>query len=443
MRKFLVCFVLLGIQPIVAQNLDLDEAILLAKTNNRTMQNAEADMTIARQKQWETIAIGLPQVSLSAGYSNALKQPVSLIPAEFFGGKPGTFNEVVFGTEQRADAGLRLEQLIFDGSYLVGLQASKIFLRISEQAYIKTEQAITQATVEAYINALLANAQIELIEQNLVRAQQNLDEISQVFVNGLTEEENVQQLQLAVSALTSSLTYSKQMALVAKNVLRYILGMELDEPLTLTSTLEGLALKSQNPQQETLSIQDNIDYQMAENSIRSKELLLKLERFKSLPRISAYLSGGYDGYNQSFEFTQPDQDWFGRASFGLNFNLPVFSSFQSRAKRQQAKLALEQAKNKAEDIAQELYLKESQLRNEVQFNLQQVQSTANNLNLATDIERKNQIKFKEGLVSSFTLRQAQTQLYNAQKEYLTAMQNLVVSKTKLSLLLNPVSPNNK
>lgn len=121
----------------------------------------------------------------------------------------------------------------------------------------------------------------------------------------------------------------------------------------------------------------------------------------------------------------------------------MFSSFQSRAKRQQAKLALEQAKNKAEDIAQELYLKESQLRNEVQFNLQQVQSTANNLNLATDIERKNQIKFKEGLVSSFTLRQAQTQLYNAQKEYLTAMQNLVVSKTKLSLLLNPVSPNNK
>lgn len=285
MRKFLVCFVLLGIQPIVAQNLDLDEAILLAKTNNRTMQNAEADMTIARQKQWETIAIGLPQVSLSAGYSNALKQPVSLIPAEFFGGKPGTFNEVVFGTEQRADAGLRLEQLIFDGSYLVGLQASKIFLRISEQAYIKTEQAITQATVEAYINALLANAQIELIEQNLVRAQQNLDEISQVFVNGLTEEENVQQLQLAVSALTSSLTYSKQMALVAKNVLRYILGMELDEPLTLTSTLEGLALKSQNPQQETLSIQDNIDYQMAENSIRSKELLLKLERLNHCPEF--------------------------------------------------------------------------------------------------------------------------------------------------------------
>ena len=422
-----------------AQQLDLNDAIQLAKTNNRTLQNASKDVLMARQKRWETIAIGLPQVSLSAGYVNEIKQPVSLIPAEFFGGQPGEFNEVIFGTEQSANAGLRLEQLIFDGSYLVGLQASEIYLRISKQAYTKTEQAIIQATTDAYVNALLAKAQVGVLEQNLEAAEQNLSEIKAVFENGLTEEENVQQLQLIATSLQSSLTYTKQMADVAKNVLRYVMGMELDAPLTLGSTLEGLALQLQSERSETLTLKNNIDYQMAQNDIRTKELLLKLERFKSLPRISAYLSGGYDGYNQEFAFTQPEQNWFGRASFGLNLSFPVFSSFQSQAKRQQAKLALEQAKNLAENVEQELLLEESRLRNAVQFNLEKMKTTAANLALASAIEKKNQIKFKEGLVSGFTLRQAQTQLYDAQNDYLTAMQQLVISKTSLSLLLNPVT----
>ncbi|MGB0274365.1 MAG: TolC family protein [Flavobacteriaceae bacterium] len=439
MPKLFVCLFLLCSYFVSAQQLDLNDAIQLAKTNNRTLQNASKDILMARQKRWETIAIGLPQVSLSAGYVNAIKQPVSLIPAEFFGGQAGEFNEVIFGTEQSANAGLRLEQLIFDGSYLVGLQASEIYLRISKQAYTKTEQAIIQATTDAYVNALLAKAQVGVLEQNLEAAEQNLSEIKAVFENGLTEEENVQQLQLIATSLQSSLNYTKQMADVAKNVLRYVMGMELDAPLTLGSTLEGLALQLQSEHSETLTLKNNIDYQMAQNDIRTKELLLKLERFKSLPRISAYLSGGYDGYSQEFAFTQPEQNWFGRASFGLNLSFPVFSSFQSQAKRQQAKLALEQAKNLAENVEQELLLEESRLRNAVQFNLENMKTTTANLALAAAIEKKNQIKFKEGLVSGFTLRQAQTQLYDAQNNYLTAMQQLVISKTSLSLLLNPVT----
>lgn len=440
MYKIIPFLFLGGILYSPAQEVDLHTAIEIAKIKNKSLQNAETEINIARQKRRETIAIGLPQVSISAGYNNALKQPISIIPAEFFGGNPGEFNEVIFGTEQSANAGVRLEQLIFDGSYLVGLQASEIYLLISEQAYIKTQQVITQATVDAYVNTLLAKAQVEILKQNLTIAEENLSELKVVFENGLAEEESVQQLQLTVSSIKSSLTYSKQMAVIAKNVLRYVMGLELDAPLTLSSTLEGLALESQLEDINPLSIENNIDYQIAQNNIRTKELLLKLERFKSLPKLSAYLSGGYDGYNQEFNFTQPDQDWFGRASFGLNLSFPVFSSFQSQARRQQARLALEQSKNQAENKVQELILEESRLRSLVRLNLQNLKTMAENLSLASEIERKNRIKFKEGLVSGFMLRQAQNQLYDAQNDYLTAMQQLVVSKTSLSLLLNPITP---
>jgi outer membrane protein TolC len=439
MNKILLLIALFFVSTANAQELDLNSAIQLAKKNNRSMQNANSDIKIAKQKRLETIATGLPQISLSAAYNNAFEQPVSLVPGQYFGGVAGEYSAVTFGTSQSVSAGLVLNQMIFDGTYLVGLQASEIYLRISQQAYLKTEQAVEQATVEAYANTLLAREQLVFLKQNLSLAQNNLKEAQQVFKNGFIEEENVQQLQLAVAALESSLNYATQMHAVAKNVLRYVMGMDLDEPLKLSSSLEGLVLEMQSASESPLSLSENIDYQMAQNDVRSKELLLKQERFRAFPTVKAFLSGGYDGFGDDFNFTQPSQDWYGRAVLGVNLNMPVFSSFQSKAKRQQAKLALVQSKNQAKDVAQEILLEESRMRNTVQFQLENVQTTAKSLRLAEDIARKNEIKFKEGLISGFTLRQIQTQLYEAQNNYLNAMQQLVVSKTKLSLLVNPVT----
>jgi outer membrane protein TolC len=439
MNKILLLIALFFVSTANAQELDLNSAIQLAKKNNRSMQNANSDIKIAKQKRLETIATGLPQISLSAAYNNAFEQPVSLVPGQYFGGVAGEYSAVTFGTSQSVSAGLVLNQMIFDGTYLVGLQASEIYLRISQQAYLKTEQAVEQATVEAYANTLLAREQLVFLKQNLSLAQNNLKEAQQVFKNGFIEEENVQQLQLTVAALESSLNYATQMHAVAKNVLRYVMGMDLDEPLKLSSSLEGLVLEMQSASESPLSLSENIDYQMAQNDVRSKELLLKQERFRAFPTVKAFLSGGYDGFGDDFNFTQPSQDWYGRAVLGVNLNMPVFSSFQSKAKRQQAKLALVQSKNQAKDVAQEILLEESRMRNTVQFQLENVQTTAKSLRLAEDIARKNEIKFKEGLISGFTLRQIQTQLYEAQNNYLNAMQQLVVSKTKLSLLVNPVT----
>ena len=226
-------------------------------------------------------------------------------------------------------------------------------------------------------------------------------------------------------------------------MLRYVMGVSLDKPIVLTSTLEVLSLRAQKQEHGALSVTQNIDYQIAQNDIRSKELLLKLERFKALPRISAFASSGYDGFGESFAFFSSEQEWYPRTTLGLNINFPVFTSFQGKTKKQQAKLELEKSIKQSEDIVQQLLLEEKSLRNEVTLHLKNLKTTSESLALAKSIEQKNQIKFKEGMVSSYTLRQAQAQLYQAQNDYLTAMQRLILAKAKLSLLLKPITPKNK
>ena len=71
--------------------------------------------------------------------------------------------------------------------------------------------------------------------------------------------------------------------------------------------------------------------------------------------------------------------------------------------------------------------------------LKNIENKKQNLNLAERIEQKNQTKFFEGIASSFDLRQAQTQLYTAQQEYLQSMLDVITKKAELETILNTVN----
>ena len=91
----------------------LQEAIDFALQNNRQVKNAQRDIDAAEEQKWETIATGLPQIDANINYQNFIKQQVSVVPAEFFGGEEGDFAEVIFGTKQNVSATATLNQLIF------------------------------------------------------------------------------------------------------------------------------------------------------------------------------------------------------------------------------------------------------------------------------------------------------------------------------------------
>ena len=139
-KIYLITFVLFGLHFPICQTLPelvtLEEALAFGEQNNRNIKKASMEIRKAYKDQWSTIAIGLPQISANADYQNFIELPTSLIPAQFFGGNEGEFAEVQFGTPQTMTAGLTLQQLIFDGSYIVGLEASKIFLKISENIFL-------------------------------------------------------------------------------------------------------------------------------------------------------------------------------------------------------------------------------------------------------------------------------------------------------------------
>lgn len=439
MKQLLTALLLLFFTAVEAQqSFSLEEAIDFALENNRTVINAAHDIEAAKKRKWETTTIGLPQVSASIDYQNNLKQQVSLIPAQFFGGNEGEFSEVIFGTKQNMNATVTLNQLIFDGSYLVGLKSAEVFLEISKNAKIKTDLEVRKQVIDAYGNVLLAEKSIEILEKNKTNLEKNVYEIEQTYKNGLTEEENVEQLKITLLSIKSSLNNSERLRDIAYKMLNMTLGIDINVQLNLTDNLDSLTQENIviGLVDSSFTIDNNIDYKIAKNDERSKQLLLKYEKSKALPTLNAFLNGGYQGYSEEFTFIDNDQQWFGSSMFGVSLNVPIFSSLGRSAKTQRAKIEFEKAKTMLTETEQRIKLQFQNAKSNYQFVVELYETSKQNLALAERIEKKNQIKFTEGIASSFELRQAQTQLYSSQQEYLQAMLNVINQKAELETILN-------
>jgi outer membrane protein TolC len=417
----------------------LDEAIDYAHANNKMALDSQSDIRMAELQKWETTATGLPQINADISYNNWIEQQISLIPAEFFGGMPGDFIEVAFGTQQTVNGTVTLKQKLFDGSYLVALQASKVYLEISKNAKEKTLSELRKVVTNAYGSILLAEENILILDANIEVLEKNIGELQKVYENGLTEVENIEQLQLTRAGLVSARNYNAVLKNLAYEMFNLTLGLNIDTPVNLTDRMEDLVVKVLLYPTETSNgnLENNIDFKIALNNMRSNALLFKLEKSKALPTINSFINGGYAGNNNRFNFLDRTQKWFGASLFGVNMSIPMFSSLGRSAATQKAKIALEKSERTLANTRQELEIKIKRAQNELAFAQQDLENKKQAQNLAKRIEEKNQIKFFEGLASSFELSQAQTQLYTAQKQYMEAMLSVLNKHIALDVLLNP------
>jgi outer membrane protein TolC len=330
-----------------------------------------------------------------------------------------------------------VSQLIFNGSYIVGLQSAKVYLQISENAKIKNNQEIREMVVNAYGNVLLANESIAILEKNKTNLEKTLNETTQIFKNGLIEEENVEQLQITLTTIKSAQENIKRQKVIATNMLKLILGITIEKELILTENLNNLALNNINFELSTtpFQVENSIDFKIQENLVQSKKLLLLLEKSNALPSLAAAYNFGYNAFGNKFQFFTNNQRWLNFSNVGLSLNVPIFSSLGRSARTQQAKIALEQAKTQMTQVEQSLKLQFEKAKSDYEYSLEQLNTTKSSLTLAERIENKQQIKLKEGLSSSFDLSEAQRQLYATQQNYLQAMLDVINKKASLEKII--------
>ena len=419
-------------------NFTLEEAIDFALDSNYTAINARRDIAIAIKKKWETTAVGLPQLNANVSYQNNLKQPTTLLPGEIVGGDSGSFVPVIFGTKQNATLGATLTQLIFDGSYLVGLQAAKTFLDYSENAEEKTQLEVRRGVINAYGSVLLSKELIEIFELNKTNLEKNIFETRAFYENGFTEEESVEQLEITLINLETQLKNSKRTLIIAQQMFNLAIGIDVESEVDMLDNLDSLTQENISLEflEENINIEDNIDYKIASNFTEQRILELKLEKSYSIPNLAAFVNYGTQANSDGFNFFSNDQKWYQSSLLGVSMNIPILSSGLRSARTQQARIALEQAETNLTEAYQRILLEINTAKNNYRFAIEIYNNNKKNLDLSERVEQKNEIKFSEGLSTSFDLRTAQIQLYTAQQNYFEAMLRVITTKADLETVLN-------
>lgn len=422
----------------------LNEAIEFAIENSYQSINARRDVAKALKRKWEATASGLPQIEGVVDYQNQLKQLVTLIPSVVADGTPGDFVPVIFGTKHQASATATLRQLIFDGSYLVGIEAAKSFIQYNDDIEEKTQLEVRKGVINAYGSVLVAQENVQILKNNVTVLEKNYQETKKIFENGLAEEEDVEQLQITLLQIKNQLRNTERLEKIALQMLNLTIGVDVNSNTVLSENLDSLAMKNMDQSVITkpFILENNIDYRLAHLLTEQTRLELKLEKSKALPRLSAFANYGTSAFDDDFVFLDSQTKWFQSSVLGASLTIPIFSSLGRSSRTQQAKIANEQSKTDFLRSQQEIKLQYDTAISDFKFSIESYDTAKQNLTLAERIEKKNQIKYSEGLATSFELRQAQLQLYSSQNDVLNAMLDIINKKAELETILNTPNTNN-
>lgn len=418
-------------------SLSIDEAVKFALQNNQTLKNAQKDVDIAAYTIWETASVGMPMVNASASLMDNLKIRTTLVPAEMFGGAPGTFVPLKFGTQFNTDAGFTVSQLVFSGSYWVGLQTLKIFKNLSEQSLVKAEKDVTEGVYTSYYMVLITEETKKVIEGNLINLTETYEKTKTMYSVGLAESTDVDQLKVSLTMLENTIKSMDRAIEMNYNLLKFQLGLDNSTEIALTENLDVI-LKSLNTEGSLLNafnISANIDYQIMNTQVGLTEKSIMREKSEILPTISAFYNYQHSGMGDGLG----DLQWFPSSMIGLQMDIPIFASGQRYVKIQKAKIELEKAKNNRELVKNQLVMQESQLRLNLNTAIEKFENQKESVEISKRIYENIKMKFEQGIVSSLDLTQANDNLLRAESNYLNSVMEVLQAKTALDKILNTLN----
>lgn len=431
--------------------LNLQQAQDYAIEHNKSLKNVRTDVEISKQKLWQTIAQGLPQGSATVDYTNFFNYEIefglsgssSTPTIDYTKLDDGDLQILSFlqqsmgsGTttirmKNSSSAKFQVSQLIFSGQYFTGIQIAKVGQLLTDLNVEKSEIDIRESVITTYYTGLLTHKSLEIIDANLENLNQTLVQTKAMLNAGIIEETDVDQLIMSISMLENSRRSLLRNIELNNNIMLFILGIDGDVTIELSDSFEDII--------ENLDVSllfstefipsDNITLQMMDKQSELTEKTLILEKWNYAPTIAGV-------YSHNEKLLTTDFDMNPKNLFSINMSIPLFSSGLRHSKVEQKKLELYQIQNNREIISDQLIMQEKQLRYNLKSALEQYESQKANMELAQRIYDNTELKFRQGVASSFDLIQANSNLLQAQNSYISASMELLQSKLKFEKLLN-------
>ena len=425
-----------------SQKLSLSECIDLAIENNENLKNSILEEKISKALSNEYLSIGFPQINFDGGIKYNHEVPKSLLDiSRFMPGVPeGTEQEVQFGQAYDGRVDLFVNQMIFNGSYFVGLSAAKELVKLSEKMTKRNVIDIHESVSKAYYTTLNTKSRVDLVNSNIDRLDALLKQTKSLYENGFVEKLDLDRIQVSFNNLKSEKIKADRLYDLSLAVLKFQIGISVDKKIELIEEFNEELVTAFTFDLNEFDYSKRIEYSILQTDKNLKFYELKNNRSQYLPQVYANYNYGYNtSASQSNIFFESDR-WKKFGTFGLQVIVPIFDGFLKRSRINQSKFKIEQVENQMLFLERSINLQINQSLAAYQNSKESLKIASENLVLAQDVYFASEKKYAQGVGSNLELIDSNNSLKIAQNQYYNSLYESIISiidiKKTLGILMN-------
>lgn len=427
--------------------LSVKQAVEYAAKNNSQVKNAVVDVDIQTQTNREITAMAYPQLNGNIGATYNPNVAVQVFPNFIAAGtygvltqegvKGGSGNPIVsptdfgfiqaqFGTKYNANAGVNLDQILFDGQVFIGLKARKTTIDFSRKNVEVTQEQIKANIHKIYYQLVVSKTQIELLDANIARLEKLLSDTREIYKNGFAEKLDVDKVSVQIANLQTERLTALNAIQNGYYGLKLLMGMPIRDSLVLTDTLSDQQIKDGVLENGDYKYADRKEFQYAELGRKLGEFNIRRYRLAKLPTAS--LNAGYSKFAQRNQFDFYKGEYFTASSISLRINVPIFNGFANDARIRRAELELQQNLNNIENLRLQIDNEVEQARTNFSSAIATMDYQKKNLELAVQVYEQTKKKYEMGLGSNIEITAAQTDLKGAQTNYINSLYDAIIAR---------------
>jgi outer membrane protein len=430
----LILFIVTGAQAQEQKTVhafSLADAVSYAQKNNVQVKNALLDIDAQIQTNREIASAALPTVNSSVGGTDFLTIPTSLLPGQIFGGAPGTFIPVQFGTKFNANYGLNFNQILFDGQVFIALQARATSLEWKRKNAALTEENIKANIYKIYYQLSASKTQLNILDANIERLQKLANDAAAMYKNGFAEKLDVDKVNVQLNNLQTEKLKANNSVTIGFMGLKMLMGMPVKDSLVLTDVINESNLSTDVLYENDFQYTIRKDYQYLSTVKKLSEFNIKRYELSFLPTIT--MNGAYtkNAQRTKFDFFDKKGSWFETSLIGLNINLPLFNGGATVAKIKKAKIELQQVENQMSALKNNIDNELSQAKLNYMSSVATVEFQKKNMQLAENVFSQTKKKFEAGAGSNTEISAAQADLVAAQNNFMNALYAALIAKVDL------------
>lgn len=428
----LVLVLMTGISLVDAQTptkhaFTIQQAVEYAAKNNVQVKNALLNIQSQQQTNREITASALPNITGSAGITDYITIPTSLLPGEIFGQPAGTYIPVRFGTKYNSSATIQLQQLLFDGQVFIALQARATSIEFQTKNKEVTEEVIKTNIHKIYYQLVLSKTQLDLLDANIARLEKLKHDAGELYKNGFAEKLDLDKISVQLANLQTEKTKALNSISIGYLGLKTLMGMPVKDTLVLTDKISDEQVKEDFSNDTAYQYTDRKEFQYLSLGKKLNEFNIKRYQLSYIPTLS--LTGLYSKNAQRNKFDIFGKgDWFSTAYVGVNLSVPIFDGFARSSRIKRSRIELKQTENQLENLKLTIDSEVEQAKINFKSALATMTTQKKNMELAEAVYNQTKKKFEVGTGSNTEITAAQTDLVTAQTNYISSLYSAIIAK---------------